>query len=175
MPSLESRSVLIIDDEPCPPLGPAFQRLGYETWQVTEPAHASACAVDPPALIVTELRVAGHSVFDFRTELCARYPDSPVVIATRYPSIATAVQSVRAGFTGYVAKPVAAQALLQLVAAEAEPLANAEASWPTLDRTIWEYINQVYAAAGSMSEAARRLGIDRCSLRRMLTKYPPPR
>ena len=48
-------------------------------------------------------------------------------------------------------------------------------TWPTLNRTIWEYLNQVYVSAGSMSEAARRLGLHRRSLRRMLAKYPPAR
>jgi ActR/RegA family two-component response regulator len=38
---------------------------------------------------------------------------------------------------------------------------------------IWQYINDVYASAGSMSEAARRLGLDRRSLRRMLNRTPP--
>jgi ActR/RegA family two-component response regulator len=47
--------------------------------------------------------------------------------------------------------------------------------WPSLDRTIWEYINQVVVGAGTLSEAARRLGVDRRSLRRMLAKYPPSR
>jgi ActR/RegA family two-component response regulator len=46
-------------------------------------------------------------------------------------------------------------------------------SWPSLDRAIWDYLNQVFLASGSMSEAARRLKVDRRSLRRMLGKQAP--
>jgi two-component system response regulator RegA len=43
----------------------------------------------------------------------------------------------------------------------------------TLDRAIWEFISQTVESAGTISEASRRLGLDRRSLRRMLSKYAP--
>src|SRR5262249_11958482 len=45
----------------------------------------------------------------------------------------------------------------------------------SLDRVIWEFINQAVLEAGSVSEAARRLQLDRTSLKRMLRKVPPPK
>jgi len=45
----------------------------------------------------------------------------------------------------------------------------------TLDRAIWEYINYSVDVAGSIAAAARNLGLDRRSLRRMLAKYAPAR
>ena len=43
----------------------------------------------------------------------------------------------------------------------------------TLDQAIWEYIHLTIESAGSLSEAARRLGLWRQSLKRMITKYRP--
>jgi ActR/RegA family two-component response regulator len=43
----------------------------------------------------------------------------------------------------------------------------------SLDRAIWEYLNQTLVETGSISAAARRLRVDRTSLKRMLRKEPP--
>ena len=81
---------------------------------------------------------------------------------------------MRAGIAVYVAKPVTAEMVLAALGDGADwAQAPADPCWPSLDRTIWEYINQVLVEAGSISEAARRLRIDRRSLRRMLAKHPP--
>ncbi|HXU61884.1 MAG TPA: two-component system response regulator, partial [Polyangia bacterium] len=99
-------------------------------------------------------------------------------VVTAYPSVASAVQFTRMGFAGYLVKPASPEAVLSAVAGTPEPAEAADVSdleWPSLDRTIWEYLNQVHAWAGSLSAAARHLRIDRRSLRRMLAKYPPVR
>jgi two-component system response regulator RegA len=176
------KSVVIIDapDSFCVNLGRSFRQLGLQAWMTEDPKDVQVIPEDSrPALIVTELRVGGRWAFDFMEELRALHPDCPIVICTAYPSVASAVRAVRTGFTGYVAKPVAARTILELVDVEVRPepvrAAESDVTWPSLDRTIWEYINQVYTNAGTMSEAARRLGLDRRSLRRMLGKYPPAR
>jgi ActR/RegA family two-component response regulator len=40
---------------------------------------------------------------------------------------------------------------------------------------MWEVLNEAVETAGSVSGAARRLGLHARSLRRMLAKYPPSR
>ena len=180
--SAADKPVVIIDNQDafCVNLGRSFRQLGFSTWLTEDLEQARMIlASSPPALIVTELRVAGQWAFDFVPEIRDVHPVCPVVICTVYPSVATAVRAVRLGFDGYVAKPTSARTILDLVAVEAKPEPppepDVDAAWPSLDRTIWEYINQVYVTAGTMSEAARRLGLDRRSLRRMLAKYPPSR
>lgn len=177
----DDATVLLIDDHEsfCASLGRSFSSLGFTVWQASDyPAAGLIAEEHMPSLIVTELRLNGAWAFDwighFRQN-CAR---GRVAIATIYPSVATAVRSVRLGFDGYFTKPVQARDILN-VTADDSPSWSLERPdpclWPSLDRTIWEYINQVFVAAGTMSEAARRLGIDRRSLRRMLAKYPPAR
>jgi two-component system response regulator RegA len=137
---------------------------------------AEVCEFD---YVVSELRIDGHFIFEFLPNLGRRQALDRLAIVTTYPSVATAVKLVKLGVGAYFTKPVSAPTLLsEFGRREKVSLADdgEEAyPWPTLNRTIWEYLNQVYVTAGTMSEAARRLGLDRRSLRRMLAKYPPAR
>jgi two-component system, response regulator RegA len=179
-PEVEARrSVLIIDDEDASGSrsGRVFADLGYKVTLTYDYATALVAAEQVhPSLILTELRVGGRWVFDLFDTFKTRIPTCRLAIVTSYPSVATAVHAIRLGFDAYVVKPVEVRNLLQLVDSDHEWAENNDAcSWPSLDLTIWEYLNQTVVAAGSMSEAARRLRLDRRSLRRMLAKHPPSR
>jgi two-component system response regulator RegA len=170
--------VLVIDSEEAfgVSLGRSFAHLGYSTWLIDDLEQAvMICEQLTSALVVTELQIGGKSVFDFLDRLPLRRSRWHVVIATVYPSIVMAQQAIRLGFDGYVVKPVNAAMILATVATSAANDPNETGAWPSLDRTIWEYVNQVFHASGNVSEAARRLGLDRRSLRRMLAKDPPSR
>jgi two-component system response regulator RegA len=173
-------SVLIVDDhEPFSTgLARSFRALGATVWVATDYSAAGVIAeTSKLELIVTELRVGRQWSF----EQIGRFKQTGagrVVIATVYPSVATAVRSVRLGFDAYVAKPTSARNILESIDLAEDGRIDdqtAASAWPSLDRTIWEYLNEVFMEAGTMSEAARRLGLDRRSLRRMLAKYPPAR
>lgn len=140
-----------------------------------------------PSHVVSEIRIGGRWLSDFMVESAGAIPRDRFAVVTAYPSVATAVRFTRMGIAAYLAKPVSAESLVDAIAgstgaqcSEAAscaggPLFDESLAWPTLDRTIWEYLCEVHAAAGSISEAARRLGLDRRSLRRMLAKHPPVR
>jgi two-component system response regulator RegA len=84
---------------------------------------------------------------------------------------------MRAGVSGYFAKPVCARQLLDFLHGDGEAALGDQPeteAYLTLGRAHWEYINLTLDASGSIAEAARRLGVHRRSLRRMLSKYPPP-
>jgi two-component system response regulator RegA len=176
-------SVLLIDESELSlrALARGLVDLGSNVWtaRTFEAAHfiLRTCA---PSYVVSELRIEGRWLAEFVADVAAKVPIDRFVVATAYPSVATAVRFTRLGVAAYFAKPVSPQALLDGLATQAKPGPGASAApepfvWPTLDRTIWEYLSEVHASAGSISEAARRLGLDRRSLRRMLAKRPPPR
>lgn len=177
-------SVLIIDESRpfLVALESALAASGMVVFTAGSFAAATALiAVEgPPAYIVSELKVGTTSLVEFMTEAAGGIARERLFVATAYPSIASAVGLTRMGVAGYLAKPVSARDFLDLIgdpntAGAPASQAAAPLAWPTLDRTVWEYITRVHATAGSISEAARRLGIDRRSLRRMLAKHPPPR
>ncbi len=136
-----------------------------------------------PVVIVTEMRLRDGTAFDVLAERLAT--PAPVVIATHYGSIASAVRAIRMGAAGYLAKPADAAQILSAAgistAGPAEPGPASVGGPPsgcdrlTLDRAIWEVINQALDEAGTISGAARRLGLHARSLRRMLAKHAPPR
>jgi two-component system response regulator RegA len=173
------RSILIVDNQDAftDGLARSFKGLGFQVTFCTRAQEVrEKVATTLPALIVSEVRMEAQWAFDL-VESLGSVP-CPIVIVTAYPSVATAVQSLRRGVSGYVAKPVDVHTILQLAGLETAAEADAQiesSEWPSLDRTIWEYINQVLASAGSIAEAARRLRVDRRSLKRMLAKYPPSR
>jgi two-component system response regulator RegA len=150
---------------------------GSKTWAARTFEEAqNAIESYRPTYVVSELRVNGRSLFDFLPQIVATVPLRNVVVTTLYPAVATAVRLVRMGIGGYLTKPVCPNIVLGTLLdgyADTPDPVDAQLPWPSLDRTIWEYLCQVYVAAGSMSEAARRLGLNRRSLRRMLSKYPP--
>lgn len=179
---VSSAAVLLIDEnEPfLEALGRGLIAHGMSVWTArTFEAANAVLDTKAPSYIVSELKIEGRSLLDYMNEVSGAVSIDRFVVATAYPSVATAVRFTRMGVAAYLAKPVLPQTILTALTMKApdrsltaviEPL-----TWPTLDRTIWEYLSQVCASAGSISEAARRLGLDRRSLRRMLSKYPPPR
>lgn len=177
-----STSVLIIDESE--PFTSALERdliaSGITTWTARSfpAARVVMNSRGPASFVVSELRVNGRYLIDFMKEVTSLVPAQRFVVGTLYPSVATAVILTRMGVAGYLTKPISAAALLEILGEQRTPDLSAVTNfepmaWPTLDRTIWEYLSHVHAASGSISEAARRLGVDRRSLRRMLTKYPP--
>jgi two-component system response regulator RegA len=176
--------VVVVDesDEFLTSIERGLKALGCSVW--TARTFDEACHVVQshlPSYVVSEMRVAGRHLADFIDDVRETVPVEQFVVATAYPSVAVAVKMTKWGVAGYLAKPTSAQAIVDTLAGAVdeveapEPTAAPTSQWPSLDRTIWEYLNQVHVLSGSMSEAARRLHLDRRSLRRMLAKYPPCR
>jgi two-component system response regulator RegA len=128
-------------------------------------------------LVVLETRLREGSGLELLPPLRAELPGAKLVVVTHYGSVASAVRAMRLGATNYLCKPASAEQIL--LAASHDPATGARA-WPdelgsplTLDQAIWEYIHHTLEMSGSISEAARRLGLWRQSLKRMIEKYRP--
>jgi two-component system response regulator RegA len=103
-------------------------------------------------------------------------PTTQILILTGYGSIATAVEAMRLGAVGYLAKPVDADEILAAFSGREGAHAAASTETPSLAMTEWEHIERVLAACGgNVSEAARRLDIHRRSLQRKKNRGRPPR
>jgi two-component system response regulator RegA len=102
-------------------------------------------------------------------------PDARIVMLTGYGNIATAVAAVRAGAVDYLAKPADAEDVVRalLGALTADTPAPPE-NLMSADRVRWEHIQRVYELCGrNVSETARRLGMHRRTLQRILAKRAP--
>jgi ActR/RegA family two-component response regulator len=161
-----------------------FVQLGCEARVISEVAELRgelAHADGAPDLIAAEYRLAGKRLDD----LLALVPQPlwpRLVIVTAYASIASAVRAVKLGVGGYLVKPARGDQVLRAAgyavagnAPEVVALQDGSQPYLSLDRAIWEFLTQAVEDAGTLSGAARLLGLHARSLRRMLAKYPPPR
>ena len=171
------RSLLILDDdEPfLRRLGRAMEKRGFEVTGVDSVAAARAVVASrPPAYAVVDLRLEDGNGLEVVGALRQRRPDARIVVLTGYGAIASAVAAVKIGATDYLAKPADANdvtaALLASNAGKAQPPEHPM----TADRIRWEHVQRVYELCDhNVSETARRLGMHRRTLQRMLAKRSP--
>jgi two-component system response regulator RegA len=174
-----SRTLLVVDDD-APfrtRLVRAFIERGFAATGAADYAEALASArVETPEYALVDLRLPGGSGLDLVRELRGLDDTTNILVLTGYGSIATAVQSVRLGATGYLTKPVDAdQILAAFEPSETPPGGAAPGAVQPLARVEWEHIQRVLTDCdGNISQAARLLGIHRRSLQRKLLKYPVP-
>jgi ActR/RegA family two-component response regulator len=184
-PIARPRRVIVLDEDCasqrvlCSDLG----QLGSETRVISDIAVLQGELARGPApdLIAAEYRIAGKRLDD----LLAVIPEPlwpRLVIVTAYASIASAVRAVKLGVGGYLIKPSRGDQVLRAAgypipgdAPDVTALHDSSSPYLSLDRAIWEFLTQAVEDAGTLSGAARLLGLHARSLRRMLAKYPPPR
>jgi two-component system, response regulator RegA len=174
----EDHSILVVDDDLAfrERLVRAFRSRGLVARGAADVEAALALArEESPELAVVDLRMPGRSGLELVRELKAIDPATQVLVLTGYGSIATAVEAMRLGATGYLPKPADADEIL--AAFSREPGASAPPmEVPSLARAEWEHIHRVLTdCGGNISQAARLLGIHRRSLQRKLSKYPASR
>jgi ActR/RegA family two-component response regulator len=159
-----------------------FDRIG---WNVIGASSADSALLHAlkhaPDLVIVERALGDMTWAAVLARLRAAGSRSELAVVTSSGSIAEAVAATRGGVAAYLAKPVGALDVLDAV--HLGRYTQHTLQWPapqsrtesylSLERAKWEYINMTVRAAGSLAEAARRLRVDRRSLRRMLAKEPP--
>jgi two-component system response regulator RegA len=178
----ESSSILLVDDDAVfrDRLARALTVRGCRVVVAGDARTASALwSGSLFAGAVLDLRLVETSGLQLIPEFKARHPDARVIVLTGFGSIGTAMEAGRLGAAEYLTKPVDVDRLLAALRGEGSAgaaLAAATAVVPTLESVEWEHIQRVLAdCGGNVSRTARLLGIDRRSLQRKLSKYPPPR
>jgi two-component system, response regulator RegA len=176
----DAPSILIVDDDSTlrERLATAMRSRGLDARTAGDYEEARRLAqADPPELAVVDLRMPGPSGLDLIRELKAIDPETKIVVLTAYGSIATTIDAMKLGAIYYLQKPADADDVLAAFQRGTAPASGegvTEFSAPSLERVRWEHINRVLTdCEGNVSEAARRLGLHRRSLQRMLQKYPP--
>ena len=174
---LADRSLLVLDDDAAlrTRLGRALEQRGFEVRLAGSVSEAlEAVRASPPAHAVLDMRLDDGTGLRIVQAIRDARPEARVVMLTGYGNIATAVAAVKAGAVDYLAKPAdaddVARALLAIGGAVAAPPENPMSA----DRVRWEHIQRVYELSGhNVSETARRLGMHRRTLQRILAKRAP--
>lgn len=170
------RRALVVD-EPSSARQRLITQLAALSCEVTasdQEAEATALALDAePDLVLLELRLRTGSGLSLLRALRPRLAATRFVVLTSYGSVATAVNATRLGADGYLCKPADISSVLAAAQGCEPDILDDAGQMLTLDQAIWEYIHYTLETTGSLSEAARRLGLWRQSLKRMISKYRP--
>jgi two-component system response regulator RegA len=174
--ALEDRSLLLLDDDQAlrTRLGRALESRGFEVTTVSSVAEANeALRAKQPAFAVLDMRLEDGNGLKVVETIRDRREDARIVMLTGYGAIATAVAAVKAGAVDYLSKPADADDVVKAL------LATGDAPEPpenpmSADRVRWEHIQRVYELCDhNVSETARRLGMHRRTLQRILAKRAP--
>ena len=174
--ALPDRTLLLLDDDTAlrTRLGRALETRGFEVTTAASVAEArEALRTTVPAFAVLDMRLEDGNGLKVVEAIRDRREDSRIVMLTGYGAIATAVAAVKAGAVDYLQKPADADDVVKAL------LATGEAPEPPVnpmsaDRVRWEHIQRVYELCDhNVSETARRLGMHRRTLQRILAKRAP--
>ena len=174
--ALPDRTLLLLDDDTAlrTRLGRALETRGFEVTTAASVAEArEALRASAPAFAVLDMRLEDGNGLKVVEAIRDRREDSRIVMLTGYGAIATAVAAVKAGAVDYLQKPADADDVVKAL------LATGEAPEPPVnpmsaDRVRWEHIQRVYELCDhNVSETARRLGMHRRTLQRILAKRAP--
>ncbi len=173
---LADRSLLLLDDDQAlrTRLGRALESRGFEVTTAGSVAEATeALRTHQPAFAVLDMRLDDGNGLKVVEAIRERRDDARIVMLTGYGAIATAVAAVKAGAVDYLSKPADADDVVKAL------LATGDAPEPpdnpmSADRVRWEHIQRVYELCDhNVSETARRLGMHRRTLQRILAKRAP--
>jgi two-component system response regulator RegA len=170
-------SLLLVDDDDAflKRLGRAMERRGFQVEMAGSVAQAIASiALRPPAYAVVDLRLGDGNGLDVVERLRERRADARVIVLTGYGAIASAVAAVKIGAIDYLSKPADAAEVTQALLARGGELPDPPENPMSADRVRWEHIQRVYEMCDrNVSETARRLGMHRRTLQRILAKRSP--
>jgi two-component system response regulator RegA len=175
--ALPDKSLLLLDDDNAlrNRLGRALESRGFAVTTAASVAEAQAALRQtPPAFAVLDMRLEDGNGLKVVELIRERREDSRIVMLTGYGAIATAVAAVKAGAVDYLSKPADADDVVKALLTETGEAPEPPDNPMSADRVRWEHIQRVYELCDhNVSETARRLGMHRRTLQRILAKRAP--
>ena len=169
------RLLIVDDDSPYRErLAKALRSRGFEVQTAASvPDALQAVQNWTPTHALVDLKMPGPSGLDFIRILRSTCKQAYIVVLTGFGSIASAVEALKIGADDFRTKPLDADAIENALL-KLRPSQAPQIPVPSLDLVEWEHLQRVlHDCQNNISQAARILGINRRSLQRKLSKYPP--
>jgi signal transduction histidine kinase/DNA-binding response OmpR family regulator len=151
--------VLVVDDERIVRdfVAKVLRRAGFSCRTAGGAKEAvSAVMDDPPALVITDLRMPGNDGLWLQVELGERWPEIPVILLTAVSDAKQAVRCLKAGAHDYLVKPIDIDELLISVHRAAERvhlLDQARRHQQEMEETVRNRTALLRAALGTIEGA----------------------
>ena len=175
--AVTDNSLLIVDDDTVflGRLERAMEKRGFEVRTADSVAEGTRLVQhEAPAFAVVDLRLADGNGLDIVSLLHEKRSDARAIVLTGYGNIATAVTAVKLGAVDYLGKPADADDVFNALLASGKAPPPPPENPMSADRVRWEHIQRVFELCDrNVSETARRLGMHRRTLQRILGKRAP--
>lgn len=171
------RSVLLVDDDES--LLRAWTRAARERWTVwtaTTAERGRELAVETRFdLAVVDLRIGDVLGTALIAEIKQLQPSATIVLCSAHNCTASTVAAIRAGAADVLSKPITPHEIVRRAETGEIETPSSETTF-SLARAEWDYVARVVSeSCDNVSEAARRLGISRSTLYRLLESARPER
>ena len=106
---MNSARILVVDDDDNLRwvLQTQLEQMGYAVITAADgPTALGLIDKEPPALVLTDLKMPGMSGMELLEQIRRDYPEIPVLIITAFGTIQSAVQAMRSGAYDYLTKPI---------------------------------------------------------------------
>ena len=175
--AITDNTLLLVDDDVVflGRLERAMAKRGFQVLTRKSVAEGSLVVQQKaPAFAVVDLRLEDGSGLEIVSRLHEKRSDARAIILTGYGNIATAVTAVKLGVADFLAKPADADDVYNALLGSGKALPPPPEYPMTADRVRWEHIQRVFELCDqNISETARRLGMHRRTLQRILGKRAP--
>ena len=130
-----------------------LEQEGYRCDCAQDSQEAGRLLTSEHDALITDIRMPGNMHFEFLRDVRTRFPSLPIVLVTGYPSVQTAVESLRLSFTDYLLKPVDWPDLLRAV-----DQAVKKTSVLRMTSAMRAEANRLVASLEQLQEHVHRLG-----------------
>ena len=153
----------------------ALSAPGFRVTSVAGMKEAQAAAQQDFSHAVVNLRLGDGHGLELVRYLRRCQAAIRIVVVTDVDSFASVILALRAGADDYIPQPIGKDELVDALLDRAPVLPPVPDMPLGLNRTCWEHVMRIYEQCDrNVSHAARRLGMHRRSLQRMLGKRAPP-
>ncbi len=151
----EAPRVLLADDEETFRRSTArlLEQEGYQCDCAQDSQEASRVLTKEYDVLISDIRMPGNMQFEFLREIRSRFPLLPIVLVTGYPSVQTAVESLRLSFTDYLLKPVELPELLRALGAAVK-----KTSLLRMTTSVQEEASRLMASLEHLQDSLPQLG-----------------
>lgn len=137
-------------------LGKALEREGVD-YRLFEDAASVIQALDsePPAVLVTDIRMPGMTGTDLLRRVKEKYPELPVIIMTAFGDLESAVTAFEGGAYEYLAKPFDITAAVSLIKRASEEACRND---PEPKEQAPALVSEIVGQSPAMQELFRAIG-----------------